>query len=259
MAQTSTKLRTSIFATAETSDTEVDFLVRVGPEHMKPNGDIAWTDVHETLGGDATIGYSRAWLIVRRAYHEESNPTLLIDVRSLGEAHRKKLAAAKQESTYDFKRQVVAPVVERLRDQEQLSWGEISVRCGLSESTVRNAYKSIAGKKDLGLRIGKGGRFAYQDPTLYTDNMKREGAQIPSDFKGRPAPEQCLNYKRRDGVKVPSKTMIKKVQALLNKALDPACTPEEAETFMAKVTELMAKHGVTKAMLTEPTRARKAS
>jgi len=47
--------------------------------------------------------------------------------------------------------------VKRLRDDLSLSWGAISVRCGLPESTCRGMYRE-AGGNDKGNRIGKGGR-----------------------------------------------------------------------------------------------------
>jgi hypothetical protein len=42
---------------------------------------------------------------------------------------------------------------------------------------------------------------------------------------------------------------LERVRALLAKAEDPAATPAEAEAFMAKATELMAKYGIERAML----------
>jgi hypothetical protein len=43
--------------------------------------------------------------------------------------------------------------------------------------------------------------------------------------------------------------VLDKVRKLLAKAEDPACSPEEAEAFMAKATELIAKYGVDQALL----------
>lgn len=48
--------------------------------------------------------------------------------------------------------------VVRLRDKMSLSWGEISVRCQLPESTCRAMYTDGTGNTTKGLRIGKGGR-----------------------------------------------------------------------------------------------------
>ena len=47
----------------------------------------------------------------------------------------------------------------------------------------------------------------------------------------------------------PPEKMLGKIRALLAKAEDDAATKEESETFMAKATELMAKYGVTCALL----------
>lgn len=42
---------------------------------------------------------------------------------------------------------------------------------------------------------------------------------------------------------------LNRIRALLAKAEDPAATPEEAETFLAKATELIAKFGIDQALL----------
>ncbi|MEV4640709.1 DUF2786 domain-containing protein [Actinoplanes sp. NPDC049548] len=43
--------------------------------------------------------------------------------------------------------------------------------------------------------------------------------------------------------------LLARVRKLLAKAEDPACTPPEAEAFMAKATELIAKYGIDQALL----------
>ena len=43
--------------------------------------------------------------------------------------------------------------------------------------------------------------------------------------------------------------MLSKVRKLLAQAEDPACTPAESATFMAKATELIARYGVDRALL----------
>lgn len=48
--------------------------------------------------------------------------------------------------------------IVRLRNKESLSWGEISVRVQLPESTCRTLYTETTGDTTKGLRIGKGGR-----------------------------------------------------------------------------------------------------
>lgn len=173
-------MRTSVFATANTPADQVDTLIRTGLEACDASGEIDWTQVDS-----GTIKYSRAWLIVRRAWIEENAPDLLVTLTD-------RLGLDQAEGVREHGR-----IVQGLREQA-LSWGEIAVRVGRPESYVRSAFKAVGGAKDVGLRIGKGGRFAYGDPTLYLDNMKVEGAMIPADLKGRPAPEQCLNYKGED-------------------------------------------------------------
>ncbi|MEV0004333.1 DUF2786 domain-containing protein [Micromonospora sp. NPDC050980] len=46
-----------------------------------------------------------------------------------------------------------------------------------------------------------------------------------------------------------SEAMLSKVRKLLAQAEDPACTPAESATFMAKATELIARYGVDRALL----------
>lgn len=152
---------------------------------MESDGRIPWSKVEEHTG----IKYSRGWLIVRRAWLEANHPDFLVDVPALSKA-----MLAKHGSEYDFNKHVVEPIAAHLRDVEALSWGEIAVRFGLPESRVRKSYRKGGVKKDLGLRIGKGGRFAYDDQALYQANMKAEGAWIPVTQKMRPTPADCLNY-----------------------------------------------------------------
>ena len=51
--------------------------------------------------------------------------------------------------------------------------------------------------------------------------------------------------------------MLAKIRGLLNKAEDPSCTPQEAETLTAKAAELMAKYAIDEAMV-DAARARPA-
>jgi hypothetical protein len=127
--------------------------------------------------------YSRTWQVARRWVIEARTPGLLVNTSEL----IKGLEADKVDPT-------LARVVVKLHDDQACSWGEINVRMGLSEGRVRKLYK-LSGKKDIGQRTGQGGRFAYQDPTLYLEHMKKEGAVIPVTLKGRPKAEQCLNAK----------------------------------------------------------------
>ena len=176
-----------MFATSNTNADQVDTLIRTGLEACDASGEINWSQVE-----CGEIKYSRAWLIVRRAWIEANAPELLVTLpQHVGLDQAEGLRA-------DGK------VIAGLRDQA-LSWGEIAVRVGRPESFVRSAFKAAGSAKDIGLRIGKGGRFAYGDPTLYLDNMKVEGAQIPVDYKGRPIAEACLNYKGDEVAEAPAK------------------------------------------------------
>lgn len=187
---------TSIFATANTTSEEIASLLEIGLPLMADTGKVPWAKVEAATG----IKYSRGWLILRRAYIEQYQPHLLVDVRSAVAAASAEAEAAGRLGDFVPDRMVLSPIVTRLHDELLCSWGEIMVRCGLAETKVRNAYKLTGGKKDRGLRIGKGGRFAYDDPTLYKDNMKVEGAHIDLDTKMRPKPEQCLNYHPKEVV-----------------------------------------------------------
>lgn len=131
--------------------------------------------------------YSRTWQVARRWVIEAKTPKLIVDCSAL--------IKGKDADQVD---PILAKVVIDLHDgPTQASWGEINVRMGLSEGRVRKLYAKYSGKKDRGLRTGQGGRFVTDNPTLYLDNMKREGAEIAEDFKGIPTkPEQCLNYKK---------------------------------------------------------------
>lgn len=182
----------SVFATKDTSAKEVAALITAGLEHMKSDGTIDWKAMPQAsrpfnvADGSLPIGYSRAWLIVRRAYLEVHQKSALVQ-----------LPARKGDKDADDR--AWSKVVSPMRTDEALSWGEIAVRCGQPESKVRKVFKDTGAKKDLGLRIGKGGRWAYDEPEFYLEHRKAEGAEIPSDLKGRPKVEQLMNAKGADG------------------------------------------------------------
>jgi hypothetical protein len=205
------------FITDKASLEEVAELIKVALPLMEENGRIPWAKVEAATG----IGYSRGWLIVRHAWLSANAPQLLVDWKPKYEAALAQATAAGNADAFLAKevdakgeaipgavsageRRVLSPIVHDLRDGKALSWGEISVRMGIPESRVRKFYRASGAKKDKGLRIGKGGRFAYQDPTLYLEHRKLEGAQIPVDLKGRPTPDKLLNFKK-DEVKVSTK------------------------------------------------------
>lgn len=193
-----------MFVTDNMTADEAETLVKLALPLMSGSGRINWAEVESKT----EIGYSRGWLIVRRAYLEANAPDLLVDAKGLLDKARKQASDAGQLIAFETheggqkanvtagERRVLSPIVHDLRDAKLCSWGEIAVRLGLPESKVRKLYRASGAKKDLGLRIGKGGKFAYSDPTLYLDNRRKEGAQIPVDLKGRPKPDQLLNFKK---------------------------------------------------------------
>lgn len=141
------------------------------------------------------VKYSRVWQIARRWYLEDTNPETLVDpqlaVKGWKAEHSEWVPVLKGDSEV---MEALGPIVKAMRDG-LCSWGEINVRIGVSEGLVRKAFSYKSSVKDKGLRIGKGGAFAYGDMLLYQANMKREGALIPSDYRGKPKPEECLNFK----------------------------------------------------------------
>lgn len=116
---------------------------------MRRNGE-GWKAILAATG----LNYSQAWL--HCATEERREQGLLVE----GE--------------------VTEAVVADLRAQN-LSWGEIAVRCQMPESRVRKLYTEQTGFKSQGLRIGKGGRYYYGErgTPLYTEGLKPTGTAIP--------------------------------------------------------------------------------
>lgn len=186
---------------------------------------IAWPD----LEAATQIGYSRAWLLVERELMRINEPQAIINtdeiVRQATEkypsvkaqwdaAELKKAKAAPKDQPYEpkpfmplgqFVDLALSKVASAARDEDQDSWGRIAVRMNLPESRVRKLYTLTNNKKDRGLRIGHGGRWVYNDPTLYLENRRKEGAQIPVTKIGRPKPEDLLNYRKPTPVKAAAK------------------------------------------------------
>lgn len=61
------------------------------------------------------------------------------------------------------------------------SWGVIGILAGEPESKVRRAWTEATNLESKGLRIGRGGRFAYgySGEPLYEDTLKPTGTAIP--------------------------------------------------------------------------------
>lgn len=57
-----------------------------------------------------------------------------------------------------------------------LSWGQIAVVAGLTESAVRAAFKAT-GIDSAGTRKGRGGRWLSDEPRFYTGNRKAIGVE----------------------------------------------------------------------------------
>jgi hypothetical protein len=192
-------METSIFATKATDPVVVNHLVTNVDAFVSAEGVIEDKLVAQymaTVDEESQIGYSRFWLILRRAWLESHSPSTLVTVT--------KAQRAKVEKTFgqnpDWElRNLFGPIVVELRMENELSWGEISVRLGIPESRVREAFRKTEGaRKDKGLRIGKGGRFAYDAPELYLEHRAAEGAHIPVDLRRRPAVADLLNAEKVD-------------------------------------------------------------
>lgn len=62
-----------------------------------------------------------------------------------------------------------------------LSWGVMGILAGVPESQIRKAWTEITKLESKGVRIGRGGRFAYgfTGQPLYEDTLKPTGTEIP--------------------------------------------------------------------------------
>jgi hypothetical protein len=188
---------TSVFATKETPADEVAKLIAVGLETMRPGGVVNW----DALEGLTSIKYSRGWLIVRRAYLEVHGPELLTTLPAQREGEHPDAYLAR------IGRDLVA------MRSAAMSWGELAVRVGKPETFVRKAFKAGGVQKDIGLRIGKGGRFAYNDPTLYQEHRVKEGAIIPAELKGRPSTADLINAEEHKALKAKVAERVAKAKA----------------------------------------------
>jgi hypothetical protein len=182
---------TSPFATASTKSADVKRLIAGAVEHHT-EGRIDWKTMPASArpfnvsDGSNPIGYNRAWLIAWRAIFEVEAPDALVTLPA--------------RTADDAKSDIAwSKVISPMREKELMSWGLISVLTGIPESKVRKCFRATGNKKDLGLRTGKGGRFAYRDPELYLAHRKAEGAQVPVLLDHRPDVSELLNAKDADG------------------------------------------------------------
>ena len=232
------------FITKECTAEQAEKLVEAGLPIMEADGKVHWSSVEEQA--DVKVGYGRGWLVVRWAYLAKFQPSTLIDSTKLISDAFKQATDDGESGTFDQKKVLQAKVIE-LRDTDQLSWGEIAVRMQIPESRVRAAYRHNGIRKDLGLRIGKGGRFAFGAGELYTDNRKKEGAQIKLDKVGRPKVEELLNYRPKAGTstdKARKDAIVRllKIQDLLNDGSTPKA---QRDAQMPKFTAMCEKWNVT--------------
>jgi hypothetical protein len=207
-----------LFITDHMTAEEAQALVDVAMPLIPSSGVIPWAKVEALTG----IGYSRGWLIVRRQWLEAFQPELLVDTDALiaeAYAHFAELGKA---SEFNSVRDGLGKIAAHHRDSLALSWGEIAVRLGIPESRVRAAYRSLGSKKDLGLRIGKGGRWAYDASELYEDNRRKEGAMIPADLTHKPKVEELLNFDPE------GRTVVAKAEAQAEKAAKAAARKSKA-------------------------------
>lgn len=174
-------METSIFATKATSAEAINDLVANVDQYTTESGEIRTAEVPT---GEGYPKYSRAWLILRRAWLEQHNP------KALWQPTQKAVAAAESKFGDNpdwLERHVYGPKVVELHT-EGCSWGEIMVRLGKTEAFVRKAFEKAdaeahggGGVRSVGLRTGKGGRFVADRPDLYQGGLKAEGAEIPAD------------------------------------------------------------------------------
>lgn len=197
----------SIFATKNTPAKEVSAIVSGVQDGslVEPDGTLKVADIKEVA---PSIGYSRFYLIAKRAWIEQHEKSRIVKVTKteIGKAEKKFSNMAAKDV---YLRHVLGPKVVSLRN-EGISWGDIACYLtdhdgtAIPEAKVRKANDATSEAKAKGQRIGKGGRFAYGDGTLYTEHRQAEGAQVPVDLKGRPTVGDLLNAEGQHTVQVKS-------------------------------------------------------
>ena len=223
------------FITSKCTAEDAAKIIKAALALTPESGLIPWPKVEAAAG--TSVGYNRGWLIVRYAWLAKFQPNLLVDSDALVAAERAKAEKAGKLADFDEFRGVLAPIVARMYDEQKLSWGEIMVRLGTTEGRVRKAYRAIGAKKDRGMRTGRGGRFVYDEPTLYLDNRKSEGAYTKLTQAGKPRPEDLLNY-----VAPAAKVQAKPVKAQATKPV-----AKKASATKAKFDAAMAEQAAAKA------------
>ena len=67
------------------------------------------------------------------------------------------------------------------RNDLKIGWGPIMVWTQSSEGKVREAWKQATNLHSDGQRVGRGGRFKFDEPELYVGELKPTGTDIPKD------------------------------------------------------------------------------
>ena len=182
-------MENSIFSTKATDDALVAELVGNVDRYVSAEGKVKASEI------PAGIKYSRAWLILRRAWVEAYAPKLITDATPTAKAVATATKLFGDQPDFE-KRHILGPIVVSLHD-EGCSWGEIMVRTGEGEGKVRKAFELSHSndRKSRGLRTGKGGRFVADRGDPYQENRISEGAVIPFEAKVSSVPvEALLNF-----------------------------------------------------------------
>lgn len=96
---------------------------------------------------------------------------------------------------------------------QKLSWGQIAVICGITESAVRKAF-TATGVASEGTRKGRGGRFLNAEPRLYLGNRKGIGVE---DAKPRAIKPDAAFMKASQEAKSVLPTATKRLKSALAK------------------------------------------
>ena len=114
---------------------------------MRENG-AKWSEIQETLG----IAQGRAMLLFLKA-----------------------TTAPKERINGKTDEELAAKIV-KARNEDKLSWGQISARSGIGEGRARSLFEQASGESARGNRVGRGGRYPDGD----TPPAKETKAKAPA-------------------------------------------------------------------------------
>lgn len=185
-------------ANATLAEELLSFSCAINPTTGRMERIMAWKEILAHMAEvEMPISYSRAWLLVERYVLEHNEPEKCFDTDAYLAEDLKAWQA--QEADPDTATgepwnadRALLPVITAMRHKDNESWGKIAVRINRPESRV-SKINDLGPAKRLGQRKGKGGRWAYDDQTLYDDYRRSEGAVIPASFRGRPRTEDLMN------------------------------------------------------------------